>query len=310
MKTSLNPFDYLFLTRPILLFPIWIFYLAGVWSVLRFPLFKQSFTIDRFNLAVFFALSCIMGAVYVLNQLRDIETDRINGKKFLIATGHIAPAAGVVEAVVLIVTGFFFAYKLEMQICFVLFLILLFAGYLYNFPPFTWKDKPVMSLLTNGIGMMLIYVLGWVSQMSQSISFLHMLLYCAASLCVSLNTMLPDIEGDKKTGKITFAVRYGEKATSLWAFIFQLITLIGAFLLKEWLLFFPALMVTPFFVAAFIQKNIKPVLMATKISILALTVSVCLFFPLFTLLLLIVFFGTKLYYHKRFHFNYPSLQTN
>lgn len=302
-------FDYLFLVRPVLLYPIWIFYLAGVWSVDPFPPFKSLGWLSFSQWIIFLAVTFIMAAVYVLNQIQDIETDRINDKKFLIATGHVSVKSAYIEAVILALTGSILTVFVDFLITFLLLILFLVAGILYNYSPFRWKDKPVAGLLTNGLGGILIFLTGWASQSDSVIHPLRILLFGLAGMAVTLNTTLPDMEGDRKSGKITFAVRYGIRTTCNWAFVFELGTVLLSYVSKEWLLFFPAVAAFPFFTIAVIKQELKYILIATRMSVLGFALAVCLCFPWFIILVVVVFFGTKLYYAKRFQFNYPSFST-
>ncbi len=309
MSPRSHGFDYLFLVRPVLLYPIWIFFLAGVWSMAPFRPFVSFGILSSAQWIAFLAVTLIMAAAYVLNQIQDIDTDRINGKKFLIATGHISVKAAYVEAFFLILLGLWIGILVNRITGFLLLILWLSAGILYNYPPFRWKDKPIAGLLTNGLGGVLIYMIGWASQGDLTFHPLRILLFGLAGMAVTLNTTLPDVEGDKKTGKITFAVRYGIRVTCYLAFLFELATVILAFVLQEWLLFFSAAAAFPFFLVAVMKQDLKTILKATRISVLGFALAVCVFFPWFLMLALCVFFGTKLYYAKRFQFNYPSFST-
>ena len=69
--------DYLFVLRPTLFFPVWTVFLASYHASL---FFEPEKIVPINPLIVAFLLSLLMGAVFIFNQLADIETDRKNKK--------------------------------------------------------------------------------------------------------------------------------------------------------------------------------------------------------------------------------------
>ena len=166
-----------------------------------------------------------------------------------------------------------------------------------------------MGLFTNGAGGMLIYLVGWKSGGGVPWIPLRAFAYLMAGVSVFLNTTLPDREGDEKSGKTTFVVRYGIAATAWWAFITEAAAVVLALLTREWLLFIPGAASMPLFVMAIFRRTEKEVVRATKVSVLALVLAVCVAFPWYVILILFVLIFTKWYYKRRFDFDYPSLKS-
>ena len=300
----LDPF---FLLRPTLFYPVWTFYLAGIWGGKTYGQLTAGSLYSMF-LQVMLFLTVVMGSVYILNQTQDIETDRANGKLFLIANGAVSLKGAYIQAVVMAILGLSLGFFLFFRIGLGLTVLFIITGIFYNYPPFRWKNRPWMGLITNGVGGTVIYSLGWMATGSEGWVPLRVLAYALAGMAVTLYTTLPDMKGDAKTGKVTFGVKYGIRATAVLALILNVGIVILAYLFKDWLLFFPAAVVLPLFGIAGIQRNIPSVMRATKFSVLALASAICVVFPWYLGLIVFVFFLTRWYYRNRFQFDYPNFK--
>jgi 4-hydroxybenzoate polyprenyltransferase len=165
-------------------------------------------------------------------------------------------------------------------------------------------------MAVNVIGGMLIFDAGWVAGGGGRTIPFQVLAYGLGATSVFLNTTLPDMKGDAKTGKITFGVRYGIRMTAVWALAFEAATVALSLFLKEWLLFIPSVFVLPLFVYATARGRLSDTIRATKFSVLALAASVCILFPFYVLLIFGVFFLSRWYYKKRFRFDYPNFKVS
>lgn len=301
--------DRVFLLRPILFYPVWTFFLAGVWGGNGSR--QGSTPLNRFDLAITLTgLSLLMGSVFILNQIQDRETDRANGKLFLLANGIVPVSQAVFQALLMIVLGMAAGMYMGVHIAVGFLLLFVLSGWLYNFPPAAWKDRPLLGLLTNAVGGLIIYVSGWMTAAGPSIDPVRAAAYMLAGGAVYLNTTLPDIEGDRKTGKRTFCVRFGLSATLQWACILEFLAVIMAFLSRDWILAVPGTLVFPLFVVSVIKRSMKNSIRATKVSVLALSLAVFLVFPFYAVPVLIVYVLSKWYYRRRFDFDYPSFKTS
>ena len=309
MKLLTTCIDAVIFIRPVLLYPAWIFMLAGIWGARHASEFSPGSLSFFRQMLVWSAATAIMGAVYILNQIKDIETDRINHKMFLLAQNVVGMRFAIIETILLSLFGIGAAFYSSLEIGTLLSILLIIAGWLYNFDPFQWKNRPVLGIVANGLGGILLYSVGW--KMAGGAGWLPMrsLIAFFATCGVTLNTTLPDLEGDRKTGKQTFAVRYGLSATAWAALVLEGITVLLAWFFREWLLFYPGILVLPFFIHGVIRPNVANVIRGTKISVLALAVAVCVFFPYFLLPVFLVFFGTKWYYKAKFDMNYPNFKS-
>ena len=298
--------DSVFLVRPVLMYPVWIFFLAGVWGGR-----VSAGAGDASGFGVFpvlASLTLVMASVYILNQIQDRETDRANGKLFLLANGIIPLKHAYLEAGLLGAAGLALGFWVCREAGFLLLGLFIAAGILYNYPPPVWKDRPIAGLIANGLGGLFIHAIGWNTSRPGAWIPVESIAYFTACMAVTLNTMLPDMEGDRETGKITFGVRFGVSGTAAASCILETVTVVLAFFLKDRPLFFSSAAVSVFFVLAALRPSVASVVRSTKVSVIAFAAAVCVGFPWFAGLALSVFLGTKLYYKHRFHFDYPNFR--
>lgn len=306
MRSVWNILDPVFLLRPMLMFPVWIFYLAGFWSGRTYSGIVEEPSPDSLRIGL--GLTAVMGAVYILNQIQDVETDRINKKLFLISEGHVPIRSACFEATILVFAGLFVGFQTDFRAGALLSGLFLLTGWLYNYPPAQFKNRPIFSLLANGGGGLLIASIGWIAGGGEGWIPVRSIAYFFACAAVSFNTMLPDIEGDREAGKITFAVCFGFHATVIWALVAESITVILAWIFHERILFYPALAMLPFFIYALAKKEVGEVVRATQYSVFTMAIAICVVYPWFLIPVFTVFFGSKLYYQGRFGLNYPSFR--
>ncbi|MDZ7343681.1 MAG: UbiA family prenyltransferase [candidate division KSB1 bacterium] len=304
-------FDYVFVLRPTLFFPVWTVYAAGYFAAQHFSLAGKNgaaATHDGTALHVMGFLSLLMGGVFILNQLCDVATDLRNHKLFLIAHRHISPRAAWFEMMLLsgmaVAAAFF--YRVELGGLFVA--IFLLTGMLYSVSPFQWKDRPLWGLLANAAGALLIFIAGWWSvQIEWQLPIRHALPYILAVAAVYLYTTLLDVDGDASTQKMTFGVRYGLRATAITGCLLELGALISAWWLEDPVILYPALAAAPFFCWAAIKQRLADVSRAIKFPILFLALAICVKVWPYFFLLLLVFSFSRWYYRRRFGLKYPSL---
>jgi len=311
VKKGIEIFDYLFLLRPTLFYPVWTFFLAGYEGGIQSGNEESMFVfIPSIKLLwVIAGMTALMGSIFTLNQIQDRETDRANSKLFLLANGIVTIKNAYWEAFLLVGGGLIIGFLIDCWIGYGFLILFVLSGFCYNFAPIRWKDQPIMGIVTNGAGGLIIYCLGWITGGGEYVFPIRAIPYTLAGMAVFLNTTLPDMEGDKKTGKITFGVQYGIKRTAFWALVLEILTVGFALLFRDWLLFFPALFVLPLFILGAWKPILSAVMRATKFSVLALTMMVCLYLPWYLIPVFVVYFSSRWYYRKRFHFDYPSLKS-
>ena len=304
--------DYIFVLRPTLFFPVWTVFLAGYHANLLFDPknnLSRSGTIVATNNPILAAvlLTLLMGAVFILNQLADIQTDKKNQKLFFLANGIIKKNTAVLEGVLLTIFSIGAAFLLDYKLGIIFIIVFIFTGVIYNFDPFVWKDKPILGIVINFGGGWSVAACGWIAAGTSSWWFMiYAIPYAIGLVAVYLLTTLPDIDGDKATGKITFGVKYGKKVTIYLAVIFEFAAVVFSYLLKDYILFLPALISFPLFLIAAISQKTEDVLRAIKFTVLFASLAVCLKYPIYFLVILATFYFSKWYYRKRFDLEYPK----
>jgi 4-hydroxybenzoate polyprenyltransferase len=301
--------DYIFILRPTLFYPVWIVFLAGFWGGRRAQTAGKAVLSTTETGILLLGVTLMMGAVFLLNQIADMETDRVNGKLFLLARGIISQRAAYVEALILTLVSWGIAFWLGWRWGLALLALNILSGWLYNYPPARWKDSPLMGMIANGAGGVMLYCFGWTAAGGTPLIPFRVLGYALAGMAVYLNTTLPDIEGDARTGKRTFGVVYGVSRSAELALVLEAGAVAVAAFTVDWLLLIPAVLAFPLFVMGAWKKTVTAALRATKYSVLALAVAVCVAFPWFLVPVVLIFFCSKFYYRWRFQFDYPNLRS-
>ncbi len=296
--------DHLFLLRPVLMPPLWTILLLGYYQG------RENFNRVGPLGRTFLFSTFLVGAIYILNQLRDVESDRVNRKLFLLTEGLVSSHSAWAEAIILFLLACFGAFRISSLLGFV-FLLAIILGIAYSLPPFSLKDRPWGGLLANMFGHgLLAFSFGWLTV--SSILGLKLLRYSLpyglAVGAIYLHTTLPDREGDRIMGKRTLGVLWGRRKVVLLSTLFVLLAAGGSYLNRDLPLLASSLIVLPFFVRANFGSGLGGVVRATKASILVLSGVASLLFPWYLLLLMGGYIGSRLYYRRRFGLAYPSLR--
>jgi 4-hydroxybenzoate polyprenyltransferase len=209
MPERSSPLDYFFLLRPMILIPVWTFYLLGAWHGSRTtgtPLDKTLF------LTGILSFTAMVAAAYIINQITDRETDRVSGKLFLIPYNVIGLTEARVEAGILIISSITAAVLL-LPLEFVL--ILLAGGALgaaYSLEPIRLKKRALLDVLANALANGVLNTLAGWAAIGAPFEGLEILApYPLAVAAVHLSTTLADIEGDRACGLRTSGVILGRR---------------------------------------------------------------------------------------------------
>ena len=199
---TLRAYDFFFLMRPILFIPLWASMFLGYAAGSEVP----SFSINLLPSSLFWinllSYTLLMGAVYVVNQIYDRESDLINNKLFLIPYEIIKTEWAWIFAGVLVILSFIISLLFSTFDFTIILFLSLILGAMYSVPPFQFKARPFIDALSNGAGYgILAYLAGWAAATPITISaLLYSLPLFFFVIAVFLNTTVPDIEGDKKAG--------------------------------------------------------------------------------------------------------------
>lgn len=298
--------DWLFLTRPIVLIPSWAFLLAGYLRANEAR--GESSPPVGPLLPPFLLLTVVLAGVYVVNQIFDRETDRKNEKLYLLAEGHVSVRGAWILALLLVAAGLVGTALVEPA-----WLPWLggaaLLGFLYSAPPVRLKGRPVVDLLANGVGYGgLTFLFGQaVGNPAAGIPAASALPYVLLVGAVFLHTALVDQEGDREAGLTTSAVLFGDRVTSILAFLLLAAAAAAAVRLGEPYAAYAAIGSTPFFLWGVVAPGKKGSTLGYQWGSLLFVILLVVREPLFAVLLAGVVLLTRLYYHFRFGKVYPSL---
>lgn len=300
--------DHLFLFRVPLLAPVWTVFLYGAAKGRVSSASGPDFTIP-----LFVAFSLLVGSIYIMNQIFDIESDRLNNKLFILPAGRVRlPTAwtmAVISMVFPVMTAFGYG-----RIAGSVFLLSAVFGILYNCRPFELKNNASGGLLLNTFGHgFLTFAAGWFSVAGPQRDFwLPAVVVSLANGAVYLCTTIVDVEGDKRADKKTFAVRFGKRWTAVTALIMVTGCLVTSLFIDplRWVLLSTAAVSFPFFIAAAASLKRFIIFKAFKVPVFIFTCCIMvLFWKWYPALILITFWGARLYYQKNFNKCYPTFKS-
>lgn len=303
-----SPLDYLFVLRPILLAPVWTMLLAGHYHGQKFlalPVERWRWPPELWWMMLLY--SCLMGAAYIVNQIFDVETDRLNRKLFLVAEGYVSITALWLEAGVLFAGSILLGFRMFGAATGLLMAASGGLGLLYSVPPFKLKAKPFLDMLANGFGYgALAFATGWTASGRYSdAAWLASAPYVLAVAAVYLNTTIPDYASDKATGNITTGVFLGGRITVWLALALMLSALALALGLGDSLCAVAAGCSLPLFGLAAVTGSMRWVMLSYQAGAMCLVALVGMVFPLFFGLLAATFLALRFYHKWRFGMDYP-----
>lgn len=294
--------DYVFLIRPVLMPPVWTILLLGHRRSSQF-----SGESNLPGLAILL-VTFLVGAVYVLNQIFDIESDRLNQKLFFLAKGYISKRSAIYEMILLnlisVIPAFLISWELGL-----LFSLGMIFGIIYSTPPFSFKNRPIGGLMVNVLAHgSLAFLIGWsMNHPLSTESLLFSLPYMFAVGAIYLNTTIPDMKGDRRAGKITLAVRWGKERVIIFSSFLVAVAIVLSFLVEDIPFLIASALSFPFFILSAFTKKEREIILATRASILFLSIAAGIFYPWYFAILIFGFVGTRLYYKARFNLDYPTL---
>jgi len=318
--------DCFFLLRIFLLVPVWTVLILG-WitgsskAVIGGWVCNNTVTAsDEYTLLIaLVGFSLLVASIYVVNQIVDIESDRINHKLFILPNGLISVKTAWICALTCASGGFAISILYFDSIMTLLFGLSLILGICYNLPPLKLKNHAWGGVAANFVGHgMFAYLVGWyAANMGTALTGEFMIRGILASLtagfanaAVFLTTTIPDTVGDKSTGKQTFCVVYGEKKTAVAAAISCACALFFAFFLEynTWIMILQAAVSLVLFTAFAISTRNEFAFKTFRWPVFLLSTLVVLFIPAYGAAILFTLFICRVYYKLRFNYNYPTFK--
>ena len=303
-------FDYVFLLRPMILIPVWTFFLLGA----RHGAIATGVDIDAPRLFIgLFSFTALLGAIYILNQIADRAADLAGNKLFLLSKEIVPVRAAWIAAAALVAVSFCTA---------VFFLPLIFCGILaaslalgaaYSLEPVRLKKRPVLDVLANAVGNGVLNTLaGWVAAGAPMGGWPSLAPYPFAVASVHLVTTLADIEADSKMGFKTSGVALGISRGLFVSTALMGGAVVAAYLAGNTPALAASLLSLPFFLipvrSVTTPARTADALIPAKAATLLFSIAAGFLFPLYIPWLAVVIVLTRVYYSRRFGIDYPSFR--
>jgi 4-hydroxybenzoate polyprenyltransferase len=313
MEKLLKIIDIFFLSRPLLLIPVWGFCIFGYYHGASFKNVPVNSlrSLNSFQLFLwFFIFSFSVASVYILNQLADQDVDAANKGLPLLAKRKVSVHAAWAASCVCAAIGVgvpLFRYPF-LSLCSTFALIL---GTIYSFKPVRLSGRCFFDFLANAAGWGIIaFAAGWYMSGApfSGPAFLkasapYFFLMCAGSI----SSTIPDFEGDKKYGKNTTAVSLGILKAHGVAFLFICMTIVVSALSRDYIALTCAVSVFPLYALYYFKPDARIQEATYKIGGVLCMVLAAVLMPVLTLAAALVTALTFFYFRKRFHTTYPSL---
>lgn len=200
------------------------------------------FAIPTYNvLPIMISFSLVTGAIFVLNQYFDRNSDKTNPQKkdLPVAAGELTPNQSSILFISLFAIGLLVTAATDYTLLF-LFVVYIGVGIAYSAPPIHFKKRPVLDLLAVGIGAgILPFLIGL--QASNQLTFDYSLpwiwrRYIDTFLCIiplflfqvaaHIFQAIGDYDADKGEKITTFVVKYGKERSAKIGVFFSLLSLV------------------------------------------------------------------------------------
>lgn len=296
--------DRFFLLRPLVIVPAVTFFLLGYDEAGA----EHGADDGAFYLAIL-SYAVLMGSVYVINQLADVESDRANEKLFLLPGGIIKKSEALVMAVLLgfvsmaVVlsiggtTPWFFGLSLAM-------------GIVYSVPPLALKRLFPFDVVSNALGYGVVaYATGWSVVRGPTPSDLERAVPYA--LCVAgvfVLTALVDVEGDRRSGFRSTGVVLSLRQGVWLALALVILAFFLALLTSNRIATVGSVLSLPFFAYAALKVDYQSTRIAYRCSSAVFVLVVGVIRLPFLIVVLLLLGLSRFYYSKRFSLAYPSVR--
>ncbi len=305
-----KPVDYIFLLRPMILIPVWTFYLLGA----RHGANASGVAIEAAHLAAgLVSFTALLGAIYIMNQIADRAADLAGNKLFLIPRGIITVRAAWIEAAALVVVSFALALATLSALFAVILAVSLVLGAAYSLEPVRLKRRPVVDVLANAAGNGVLNTLaGWVAVGAPIAGWTSLIPYPFAVASVHLATTLADVETDSKMGFKTSGVMLGVSRGLFCSTALMGGAAVASYVTGNNPALIASILSLPFFLIP-VRSITGPArnpdaLIPAKTATIIFSIAAGFLFPLYVPALAAVILLTRLYYARRFGIEYPSFR--
>lgn len=298
--------DYIFAARPLLLLPVWSIFLV----CLHYHHELAEITFVWQDFVILTGLTVLTAAAYYINQVYDKESDEKNSKVGFLSKGLVRPVTLMALYIIFSVLALSVSVFLSLA-TFAIFLQLFLFSFVYSVPPLRLKDRPISGLFANAYSFGFLIPLSVMPSFSQHTAGLlgwdNPFYFFLSVLGVHILTTIPDIRGDRATGKKTIGVVLPVRV----ALLIAMAAFAGAAFVAQASNILPLMVIaiisTTLTLAALVTSKIQIILAAAKIPILLLTLLAGYFYPAYLFFIVALLFLTRAYYKKRFNLVYPRL---
>lgn len=301
--------DSIFIARPIILIPVWGYFILGYYAKIELPTHGFLLSINTTAWISLAAITLSVASTYILNQIADIATDSHNGGMPLIAKGGFPIKAAKIICVITAILPLLTIALNKHVFLFILLASLL--NILYNIKPFYFTGRPFLDFLTNATGFGIVaFGLGWVSACNgQVFVVIEMLIrsfpYFLLMIAGSINSTMPDANGDSITGKITTVVYLGESRSNLISLTALFASLIVALINMDFIAILASVIALPLFISYQISPSADKATATYTYGGGFLLLIIALLTPGYLLAGIIVLIATKIYFRLRHNVKYP-----
>lgn len=306
--------DLFFVTRPLLLVPVWGFAVFGYWRFKGFTLtdLPRVWSLIQYQELLWVAVfSLSVAVVYVLNQVADIDVDRKNSGKPLIASGVVSLKSALVTSVFLSIVSIFLPLLFSKPVISILSILTIIIGVVYSFKPFYFSGRPFFDFLSNATGYGVIaFGAGWSIAGGDFFClefFRASLPYFFLMSAGSISSTMPDRPGDLESSKNTTAVVFGNFRAHLLALLFLLGSCIVAIIDSDIIVILCFAGSFPFYLGYIFKPDQFWTESTYKAGGALCMVCAGILVPVMIPAAMVVFFLTWLYFRIRHGVSYPAL---
>ena len=298
-------------------------YFFGVWAMVCIGMYigdliNDSIDINSTTLSIptsilFLGISFICASIFIVNQIYDLEVDKINNKAKII-DNFISIDFSKKILFFLLPTGFLLIIFIDILVVLPMVLLYLICGMLFTNQNFNFKQNMFMNFLFYIILALLLILSGLIysrsdmtiiSLFSLSLKFIFLFLLIYGAVVLAINIL--DQEGDQKSNRITIPQNIGIRFTSIIAFLMCLLSFFIGLYLEEPLSVVSSISSIPFFLYLIFRGKEKDVIRSIRYPILLINFYLFMIFPLLFYPIVITYYISKYYYWHRFSLHYPTL---
>lgn len=307
--------DLFMTTRPVVLIPVWGFSALGFRAAVAAGSSKSIrecwglATMSDYGMLLTFSLS--VAAVYIINQIADIEADKKNGGLPLVASGIVSVRAAYVTMILCSAVAILLPLLLQQPLYAAAAALSITIGFVYSVKPFRLSGRPLLDFISNAIGYGVVaFAVGWIAAGRSPLNkefIIASLPYLFLMSAGSISSTIPDITGDKEDYKFTTAVVFGVMSSHVIAMSCLLVAIATGIINRDTVAVTCATLSLPVYLLFLLHRTTALMEATYKVGGAICMIAAFVALPLFIPVSLVVFLATWLYFRIRHGVNYPSL---